>query len=425
MAIETSLEKRWGAPPSTPWLGEVLLGAAGAVCGDLPELKLRPPGGIRTSAQREQATAALTQQQQKAVINPSAQSAQDNVGLPKAKRAVVVLIDGLGWHNLHTRSDLAPFMMKQFTHVKGQSTHPSTTAANIPFLGTGVHPGQTAMAGYTVRNPETGKRMNLISWAGGGNPLDWQRVPTIFERMGQAEFDTAHVSTWRFEQSALTQAALRGATYYAAETLDERVTTTVQLMREGRATLAYLYWADLDAVGHLRGWKTPEWDQELSNIDHQLTRLVQDLPADTLVIVTADHGMIDVPRGPSRVYGGQARIDLSAHPTLVRDVDMVAGENRFLHLYTKNPEDVADRWRAFFEDRAVVFTKSEALTQGIYGPVRADVSPVLGDVSVAVLGDLSVGDKRVISESMFYLPGLHGSLTEWERAVPILSLVTG
>lgn len=423
--VETDLTRAWTVPEGTPWLGDVLLGAAGAVVGELPAKRIRPPGGLRSTPGVPPAGVSdLDPDELSRAINPSAIEAMKRAGLPAAQRAVVVLVDGLGWHNLQARADLAPFLTTQFDVAVGRSAAPSTTAANVTFLGTGVQPGQTSMAGYTVRNPETGKVMNLISWAGGMDPLDWQRTPTVFERLASAGSAGAHVSTWRFENSGLTQAALRGATYVAAETLEERVDATVEVLQEGIAPIAYLYWAELDAMGHLHGWNTPEWEEELRLLDAQLQRLVRQLGPETLVIVTADHGMVDVPLGESTVFGGPARIDISEHAELTQDVSLVAGENRFIQLFTDSPGAVAQRWRSFFGERAVVLTQAEAFDQGLFGPVRADVAPVIGDVLVPVLGDISIGDRRIMSEGMFNLAGLHGSLTEWERAVPILSLVT-
>ncbi len=425
MPRSEDLQHPWEAPEQTPWIGDVLLGAVGATQGELPQLRLRPPGGFRrTPVHVGDGVWEASAEEQLRLINPSALAAHERTGFPSATRAVVVLIDGLGWHNLMARADRAPFLTQEFSAAKGCSAVPSTTAANITFLGTGVLPGQTAMAGYTVRNPVTDKQMNLISWAGGTDPLDWQRVPTVFERMNQAGIANAHVSTWRFESSGLTQAALRGSTYVAAESLAERVDATVGLMRDTDTKVAYLYWAEVDSAGHLHGWSTPQWEGELEYVDAQIQRLAQALPPDTLVVVTADHGMVDVPLGNSRVYGDQARIDISTHSDLARGIDLVAGENRFLHLFTKQPEEVADRWREFFGQRAVVLTRAEAFRQGVYGPVRADVADVIGDVNVALLGDISVGDRRIMSEGMFNLPGLHGSVTNWERTIPILSLVT-
>ncbi|HLR57343.1 MAG TPA: alkaline phosphatase family protein [Beutenbergiaceae bacterium] len=425
MTHPAPLTKEWRPAPSTPWLGEVLLGAVGAVHGELPAIALRAPGGMRRSARTvAPGVSDLDPTEQLAAVNPSTTAAVNRLGLPEAERAVVILVDGLGQCNLQARGERAPFLTSEFLSQTGQSAYPSTTAANISFLGTGVKPGQTAMAGYTVRNPDTGKVMNLISWAGGMDPLEWQRVPTVFERMQRAGARSAHVSTWRFERSALTQAALRGAEYIAAETLAERVDATAELLQHTDTKVAYLYWAEIDAVGHLHGWQTPEWDRELEHLDGEIARLVSLLPPGTLVLLTADHGMVDVPQGASNTFGGPARIDVNAHAELSRGLDLVAGENRFLHLFTREPDEVARRWEDFLGERARIYSRAEAFNAGLFGPVRPDVADVVGDVIVALLGDLSIADRSRVSEGMFALPGLHGSVTEWERAVPILSLLT-
>lgn len=44
MTHPAPLTKEWRPAPSTPWLGEVLLGAVGAVHGELPAIALRAPG---------------------------------------------------------------------------------------------------------------------------------------------------------------------------------------------------------------------------------------------------------------------------------------------------------------------------------------------------------------------------------------------
>src|SRR5699024_524985 len=127
--------------------------------------------------------------------------------------------------------------------VRGESAVPSTTAANIAYLGTGALPGRTGMLGYSVRNPATGRAMNLISWAGGPDPRRWQREPTVFERLAAAGGVSVSVGTWRFADSPLTTAALRGAEYEAAESLPERVDRALAVLAEPDVSLVYLYWS--------------------------------------------------------------------------------------------------------------------------------------------------------------------------------------
>src|SRR5699024_10497481 len=112
-----------GQEPGTAELGDVLLGAAGA-CGFTLE-------GVDAAA------------------------AAARIGAPQAAKACVVLVDGLGWHNLMARADLAPFLSGA-APAQARSAFPSTTATNLAYLGTGERAGTTGMLGYTVRGPNGG-----------------------------------------------------------------------------------------------------------------------------------------------------------------------------------------------------------------------------------------------------------------------------
>src|SRR5699024_5300170 len=103
--------KEWRPAPSTPWLGEVLLGAVGAVHGELPAIALRAPGGMRRSARTvAPGVSDLAPTEQLAAVTPSTTAAVNRLGLPEAERAVVILVDGLGQCNLQARGERAPFL---------------------------------------------------------------------------------------------------------------------------------------------------------------------------------------------------------------------------------------------------------------------------------------------------------------------------
>src|SRR5699024_7155400 len=68
---------------------------------------------------------------------PSPPAAANRLGRPEAERAGVILVDGRGQCNLQARGARAPFLTSEFLPQTGQSAYPSTTAANISFLGTG------------------------------------------------------------------------------------------------------------------------------------------------------------------------------------------------------------------------------------------------------------------------------------------------
>ena len=347
--------------------------------------------------------------------------ARATLGLPTAQRVCVVLVDGLGHANLTERSGHAPFLRSLL--ADGQvltSGFPSTTAASMGLFGTGTGPGRTALVGYTARNPTTGALANLVSWDGLGDARGWQREPTIFEQVTAAGIPVTSVGPARFAGSGLTEAALRGGGYHRAELLADRVDACVyELM--GPA-LVYLYWGEVDKIGHHHGWGSWQWGEALAALDRELARLAKALPPSTLMVVTADHGMVDVDRSH--------RWDVARTPALSEGVELVAGEPRALHVYATlagptgptGHEAIAARWRATLGKAAVVATRDEAIDSGWFGPVSAHVRPVIGDVVVAMTGRATVVDSRTQTPASMALVGVHGSFSSREMQVPLLAV---
>lgn len=343
-----------------------------------------------------------------------ARQARALLELPRVRRMVVVLVDGLGRNNLAERSGHAPFLRGLLAGSRTlRSTFPSTTATAMATFGTGLPPGRTAMLGYTVRVPTTGALGNLVSWTQLPEPQVWQPAPTWFDRMCAAGIAVTSVGPQRFQGSGLTRAALHGGGYRPAESLAERVDGVLEVLRA--PGLAYLYWGDVDKAGHHHGWGSLEWGDALATVDHELARLARALPSGTLLLVTADHGMVDVDR--------RARWDVATEPELRAQVDLVAGEPRAMQLHLEagaDPVQVADRWRQVLGNRAVVLTRDVAIEAGLLGPVDERVRPVVGDVLVAMGGRATVVDSRTQTPASLELVGVHGSLTDQEMSIPLL-----
>jgi hypothetical protein len=65
-------------------------------------------------------------------------------------------------------------------------------------------------------------------------------------------------------------------------------------------------------------------------------------------------------------------------------------------------------------------TKAQAVGRGLFGEVRPEVLERIGDVLIAVHGDLALYDGRRVRPTAFSMVGQHGSLTKAERQVPLL-----
>jgi hypothetical protein len=354
------------------------------------------------------------------------------LGLPDASRVVVVLVDGLGLTNLAERGGHAPFLRSLLPDARSlTSSFPSTTAAALATLGTGTAPGLTGLLGYTQRNPATGGLATMVSWTEQSDPYrpgtklggpmqaapeDLQREPTVLEAVGGAGVPVVAPGPGKFEGSGMTRAALRGPRYVVAETLGQRVDATVRTLR--KPGLVYLYHGDVDKTGHQYGPDSWQWGDALEAADAELRRLVRSLPSGTLVLVTADHGQVATDAGLQR--------DVATIPELARDVALLGGEPRALHVYTEpgaDPVGVAERWRDVLGDDAIVVGREEAVAAGWFGPVADHVAEVIGDVVVASTGRATVVDSRLHTTEARAMPGVHGSLTETEMLVPLLAVV--
>ena len=348
----------------------------------------------------------------------------NTLGLPKASRVCVVVADGLGRSLLKQKSAHTPFLRSVMQAGQGEvpvwldSTFPSTTAAALASFGTGLVPGQHGLVGFDVLDPDQDKVVNMLgNWDAGVDPLAWQPFPTVLERAA-AWVDVTTVSLPQFGNSPMTRAALRGGRFISATTAHARTAAAAEAMAANSPSLMYFYVNELDKAGHRYGCQSEQWEHQLEELDATVKRLNASLPAGTVVLLTADHGMLDVPE--------QQRIDFAEDPALIDGVRHTAGEPRMVHLYLENAADAAgrerllDAWRARFGERVWAFTREEALAGGLFGPLRPAVGPRIGDVMIAARDTLALYDTRRVRPTAMEVVGQHGSLTKAEREVPLL-----
>jgi hypothetical protein len=337
----------------------------------------------------------------------------------EVRRVAVVLVDGMGWHLLPELAADAPLLASVLAGGAGRldelvCTFPSTTPTSLVSLATGAQPGGHGVLGFTVKLPHTDRVLNHIFWRGDPPPAQWQPLPTWFERLARAGVSARAVLPASFVGSGLTEAAYRGALFRPAGSDDDYAG---QLAEEIRAEPGFIYGytAALDTAAHLFGVGSPQWHTAAAGVDTLLTRLVEQLPSDAALLVTADHGGVNV--------APDARIDLDADPRLAAGVDVVAGDPRVRYLYTESgaADDVLAAWSETLVGRAEVRSRDDAVAHGLFGPVRPDHLARIGDVVVTCTGDTAVLATAHEPPEVANLVGLHGAATPAEMAIPLIA----
>ncbi|GAB3564653.1 alkaline phosphatase family protein [Amycolatopsis endophytica] len=340
----------------------------------------------------------------------------NTLGLPDNAGACVLLIDGLGAELLRAHADDAPVLaaLAKSTLTVGC---PSTTAAGLGAIGTGLASGEHGMAGYTFEVPGCGV-LNALTWRShpGRGELDLdpevvQPLPTTFERAAAAGVAAVVVNDARFATTPLTKAVQRGGDYRGVHAMGDLVAETLRALTSSPG-FCFAYHSQLDELGHRYGPGSTAWVMQLRQVDRMVESLVDGLPPGRVLAVVADHGMVAL---------DDTVIDFDGAPELRSGVRALGGDPRVRHVYTEDgaEADVLAAWRATLGERAWVASRDEAIAAGWFGPRVSDrVRPRFGDVVAAARGEFGVL-RRTAEPLESALIGQHGSLTSAELLVPL------
>lgn len=329
-----------------------------------------------------------------------------------ARQLVLFVLDGLGWDQLRDRPHLAPTL----SSMQGgpiTSVAPTTTAVALTSITTGLPPAGHEVVGYRVR-VGADEVLNVLRWRTPAGDARHEIVPAEFQTQpvfgGEAP---AVVTKSEFAATGFTQAHLGGVRLYGWRTPSSLPVQVGELLRAGER-FVYAYYDGIDTIAHLRGFG-PYYDAELRAADRLVADLLEVLPPGAALLVTADHGQVEVDDAA-----------LPIPPDLLAAVELVSGEGRFrwLHARPAMRERVLGEARASFGEVAWVRTVDEMEEEGWFG---GRLTPAgrsrLGDVAVVPHRPVAITDPRDPGE--LALRCRHGSLTRAEMLVPVLATVCG
>ena len=345
----------------------------------------------------------------------------NSLSLPPVEKAIVLLVDGLGASALTARAGHARTLAPMLSAVSTIGARfPSTTASALASLTTGETPGIHGLVGYSVLDAANDRVVNQLSgWDDRLDPATWQRVPTLFEKARDAGIPSFAIGSERYRSSGFTRAVLRGAEYRSGGTMSERFERARSVLDEIDRGLIYLYVPELDQAGHAAGWQSPLWTTMLEELDRSVRNFAPTLGRGEGLLLTADHGVLDVPQNSQVLFDSE--------PRLIDGIRFIAGEPRALQLHFE-PDASSDlrarvlaSWREIEGSRSWVVSRAEAIESGWFGPsVDSEVIPRIGDIIVAARKNIAYYDSRVVSNTGRNMVGQHGSWSPQELAIPLL-----
>jgi len=335
----------------------------------------------------------------------------------QARRILLLVLDGLGWLQLRDRTGVAPTL----TNLAGgpiTTVAPSTTAAALTSISTGLPPGEHGMVGYRIAvggssGPPHGEILNALRWSTGNGDARCRYDPRLFQPCEMFGSQRPPVVTRaQFADSGFTAAHLSDTRLFGYADRGGLVDQVLGAFAR-EEPFVYAYWDDIDRTAHEFGL-AERYNDELTACDAMVAELLHRLPAGTAVVVTADHGQVHV---------GERLVDLPAEITSL--VDGQSGEARFRWLHSR-PGAASDLLAAAhqaFDHVGWVRSVDEVVSAGWLGDrVTSAARGRLGDVAVVARDPVAFVDPA--EASSIELIGRHGSLTADEMLVPAIFAVT-
>ncbi len=336
-----------------------------------------------------------------------------------ARQIVLLVVDGLGWEQLRAHADLVPTLAGADGAEKAiTSVAPTTTACALTSITTGCPPAQHGLIGYRLSAPGD-EIMNVLKWTlGTGTGRDARRLVPAADYQPLGPFPGAShrvpvVSKGEFGGTGFTAAHLGDSPLH-----DYRVPSSLAVEVAARLgagdPFVYAYYDGIDKVAHAHGFGA-HYDAELVAVDKVVADVVGVLPPEAVLLVTADHGQIEV--GPRVELLGADAMDM---------VEFLSGEGRFrwLHARPGATDDLLALCAERYGDTTWVRTRDRLEGDGWFGgPLGDGFAARLGDVALIPFAPIAFVDPADTGENR--LACRHGSLTTDEMLVPLVALRGG
>jgi hypothetical protein len=327
-------------------------------------------------------------------------------GVADADQIVLLVLDGLGWNQLKARRPLAP-TLSAMAGGPITTVAPSTTSTALTSIATGLTPGEHGVIGY--RFDVAGDVLNVLRWAVNGRDARSAVPPDTIQHVEPfLGHRPAIVTRAEFRGSGFTQAHLEGTRFCGYRVTSTLVAETKRLLHENEP-FVYCYYEGIDKVAHEYGLGDV-YDAELAAVDRLVADMQAIIPPGGALVVTADHGQLDVGDRLVRLHG-----DVLAHTS------RQSGEGRFrwLHARPGRAEALLEAATLHHADGAWITTSEQAIADGWFGPKVTEASRSrLGDVALVARDDIAFHDPD--DTGPYVLVGRHGSLTADEMLVPLL-----
>jgi hypothetical protein len=347
------------------------------------------------------------------------------------KKVVLLIFDGLGYNRFlhHIKSHNGAFleMAKTGTINPITTVFPSTTSTVLTSIFTGLSPAQHQILGYHMFSKKYGLVFDTLDMRpvyGYSGQVDLaydysQRVKpwlSILERNGVEAYVATRSS---IAGSGLSQVIHKDLKLIPYVLDSDMFIQSSKALEQKNPTLIIMYYSGIDTLGRRYGPYSEEATFELTSIEHNLRNFVSKLSEktkkETLLILTADHGVAET----RKTY-----FIKDTHEVMTRLALPPVGDSRATFLFSKpyQMDALKEAFRKNIEGFKL-FSSKELIEKGAFGQTTnpENLMENVGDFTALALKDNALQYPFFDNDRVHPALGMHGGMTNEEMIIPFLS----
>ncbi len=339
------------------------------------------------------------------------------------KNVVLIVLDGMGKAMLERDLPDNSFLRKN--HVDDlTSVFPSTTAAAMTSYYTGVSPKEHGWLGWSLFFKEFCRMVDVFP-----NTDSYTGVPV--SNLNAAHFVMPYETIYKdilnsiigeVQPFTIAQPGIyipeNGNFHKVADKFERVVELVKMICNTPQNTFTFVEWNSPDDVAHRSGCYSEETSECLLNLNYRIKELCEGL-TDTLVIVSADHGLIDISE-EIRIDQIKEISECLVLPPFV--------ENRAAACYVKydRKTDFERAVHNYLGNDFLLLSRNDVLSKNILGGGEPHPKTIdfIGDYMICAIGSKSIRYQPLNAKPKRMNKAAHGGFTDEEMVVPLIIIPT-
>ena len=335
------------------------------------------------------------------------------------KNVVFIVLDGMGEHILKNISPKGYFSQHEIDCVT--SVFPSTTTAALTTYYSGKPPYETGWIAWSQYFKEYGRAINMLSQTESYKgdsikdaKLDVFKTIVNYEPIfSQIEKANSNIKAYEIMP---TYSEKRAKRTLKADSINQLIDGIELLCSAPHDKFIMAYCDNPDGILHKYGTESDEAKEFVLNTELSIKKMCENLDEDTIVIISADHGHLNI-ENPHSILDFPEILECLYMPVCL--------ESRVVTFWVKDDMKniFEERFNNLFKDEFWLMTKDEFVNKNHflgYGNKHPKIDEFLGNYVAISISNSMIRIETFLAEGKQIKKSGHCGLSKEEMEVPLI-----